>query len=452
MKKYSLLFFVYIFRVSFTINAQTKADAEMLFNNGNYAEAKIIYEQLLKKKNKDPLLNFCYAKCLYSLGDLSAKSYFDIANNKYPQGHCLMGDLYFSKYHFEQAANEYELFLENEKGNNELIQKQKQCIVGAEMLKYIELIEVVEKIVVEKTNFLSKYQLPHEIGSIEQLSEQKTSYTTERKDRKFFSHEKNSQLDIFYSDLLLNDWSEPISVSKNINTNYNESFPFMMTDGITLYFASDNPEGLGGYDIYMTRFSPITNEYLPAKNIGMPFNSTANDYMFAVDEINGIGIFATDRDQAKDSVAIYRFLFKKEKTFVKDVDSIALYAFAQLKKYKKAKAITTKEPTNKTQQTQHKNNGINFIVNSETIYHSLDNFKSDETRNRFLALQILKSDFDLLKKKLNNKRKDYINSKGTAREDLSWEILTIEKELLTMQKRIQQQTIELRKIENKNNE
>lgn len=450
MKKKILFIIVYILGISFTLTAQTKTDAETLFNNGNYTEAKNIYEQLLKKKPKDALLNYCYAKCLYSLGDLSAKNYFDISNKKYPQGHRLMGDLYFSEYHFEQAAKEYELFLETTKSDDELALKQKQCIVGAEMLKHIELIEIIDTIVVEKTNFLSKYQLPHENGSIKQISKEKTSYISERKDRKFFSSDKNSQLDIFYSYLLLNDWSEPTSISKNINTNYNESFPFMMADGITLYFASDNPEGLGGFDIYMTRFSPITNEYLPAKNIGMPFNSTANDYMFAIDEINGIGIFATDRNQEKDSVAIYRFSFKKDKAFVKDVDSVTLCAYAQLKKYKKAKiTLPQKEFANKNKQTQDKNNGINFIINAETTYHSLDNFKSDETKNRFLALQILKSDFDLLQKKLNDKRNDYSKSEGEERENLSWEIITIEKELLMMQKRIQQQTIDLRKIENK---
>ena len=221
----------------------------------------------------------------------------------------------------------------------------------------------------------------------------------------------------------------------------------MMADGITLYFASDKPEGLGGYDIYITRFSPISNEYLPAKNIGMPFNSTANDYMFAIDETNGIGIFATDRNQNKDSVAIYQFVFNKEKEIIK-TDSCAIYDYAQLKKYHKATTSKKEDSTSKSDQKTKKNTGINFIINPKITYYSLNDFKSDETRNRFLALQILKSDFDLLQTKLKTKRKEYTSVENSEKEDLSWEILALEKELLTMQKRIQTQTIELRKIEN----
>ena len=447
MKKKIHIIILYFIGFGININAQTKAEAEVLFNTGNYIEAKVIYEKLLKKKPKDALLNFCYAKCLYYLEDFSAKYFFDIANEKYPQGHRLMGDLYFSKYHFAEAANEYKCFLEKGNEDADLTQKLKQCTIGAEMLNHVELIYIIDSLVVNKNNFLSKYKLPNEAGFIEQTTNEKTLYMTERKDRKFFSNELNSQLDIFYSYLLLNDWSDPISISNNINTSYNESYPFMMADGITLYFASDKPEGLGGYDIYMTRFSPISNEYLPAKNIGMPFNSTANDYMFAIDETNGIGIFATDRNQNKDSVAIYQFVFNKEKEIIK-TDSCAIYDYAQLKKYHKATTSKKEDSTSKSDQKTKKNTGINFIINSKITYYSLNDFKSDETRNRFLALQILKSDFDLLQTKLKTKRKEYTSVENSEKEDLSWEILALEKELLTMQKRIQTQTIELRKIEN----
>ena len=95
-----------------------------------------------------------------------------------------------------------------------------------------------------------------------------------------------------------------------------------------------------------------------------------------------------------------------------------------------------------------KNNGINFIVNAEITYNSLNDFKTDDTKNRFLALQILKSDFKLLQNKLQQKREEFSDCDASEKENLSWEILTIEKELLMMQKRLNSQTIELRKIEN----
>ncbi len=429
-----------------TLQAQTKSEAADFYNRGEYEKAKEIYGALLKKKPKDALLNFCYGKCLYSLKDLSAKHYFDLAKDKYPQVHRMMGDLYFENYLFENAAQEYALYLE-EKKDDALQRRYQQSLTGADMMKRVELIQIIDSVVMPKTNFLAHYKLSAESGALSQTSAENTTYTTERNDRKFYTQEVNGQRDVFYTYLLLNDWSEPTSLSKTINTPNNESFPYMMADGITLYYASDAPEGLGGYDIYMTRFSPISNEYLPAQNLGMPFNSPANDYMFAVDETNNIGFFATDRHQAQDSVAIYRFAFSKQKNIIKDVDTATLCAYAQLRKYQKVKAQTAKQKETRPVTKNPNNKGIDFVVNAETTYRSIDEFRSDETKNRFLSLQILKSDLAVLKKKLQQKRDEYANSTDETKEELAWEILTIEKELLTMQRRIQLQIIELRKLE-----
>ena len=49
-----------------------------------------------------------------------------------------------------------------------------------------------------------------------------------------------------------------------------------MADGVTIYYASDG-EGLGGYDIFVTRYNTNTDTYLVPENVGMPFNSPYND-------------------------------------------------------------------------------------------------------------------------------------------------------------------------------
>ena len=52
----------------------------------------------------------------------------------------------------------------------------------------------------------------------------------------------------------------------------------MLSDGLTLYFAAQGPESIGGYDIFMTTYDAAEGRFLKPENIGMPFNSTANDY------------------------------------------------------------------------------------------------------------------------------------------------------------------------------
>lgn len=56
-----------------------------------------------------------------------------------------------------------------------------------------------------------------------------------------------------------------------------------MADGVTIYYASDG-EGLGGYDIFVTRYNTNTDTYLVPENVGMPFNSPYNDYMYVIDD------------------------------------------------------------------------------------------------------------------------------------------------------------------------
>ncbi|MDE5935070.1 MAG: hypothetical protein K2G95_04790, partial [Muribaculaceae bacterium] len=48
--------------------------------------------------------------------------------------------------------------------------------------------------------------------------------------------------------------------------------------------------------------------FLQPTNIGLPYNSPYNDYMLAIDEVKGIGWWATDRNRIQDMVTIYVFV------------------------------------------------------------------------------------------------------------------------------------------------
>lgn len=70
-----------------------------------------------------------------------------------------------------------------------------------------------------------------------------------------FSEEVDGKLNNLYvSRLSVNGrWSQPKSLGAIINTPYDESTPFMAADGVTLYFSSNRPGGFGKNDIYLTR-------------------------------------------------------------------------------------------------------------------------------------------------------------------------------------------------------
>lgn len=75
-------------------------------------------------------------------------------------------------------------------------------------------------------------------------------------------------------------WDAPKLLSRNINTPGNELFPTVDAD--TLYFASDGQQGMGGLDIFRT-FKSDRNAWSPPHNLKAPVNSGADDFEFTID-------------------------------------------------------------------------------------------------------------------------------------------------------------------------
>lgn len=71
-------------------------------------------------------------------------------------------------------------------------------------------------------------------------------------------------------------WSKPVNAGPLINTPNNEESPFVHFDGQTLYFMRDGKEGLGGYDLYISR-RQIDGSWQAPQNMGAPINTGANE-------------------------------------------------------------------------------------------------------------------------------------------------------------------------------
>jgi outer membrane protein OmpA-like peptidoglycan-associated protein len=98
-------------------------------------------------------------------------------------------------------------------------------------------------------------------------------------------------------------WSEPEPLSE-LNTEYDESTPSIAPDNKTLYFASNRPGGLGGFDIYVARLQG--NRFGQASNIGEPINSSANDISYIALPNSTTAYFASDRSGGLGGYDIYR--------------------------------------------------------------------------------------------------------------------------------------------------
>lgn len=108
--------------------------------------------------------------------------------------------------------------------------------------------------------------------------------------------------DLYMTERVGEKWGTPTNLGPRINTSQHDAFPFIYQEG-KLFFASQGHYSQGGYDIFMIDLKD--NE--PVKNIGAPFNSTADDLGFTLREDGKEGFFTSSRSEGQGKDDIYRF-------------------------------------------------------------------------------------------------------------------------------------------------
>lgn len=72
-------------------------------------------------------------------------------------------------------------------------------------------------------------------------------------------------------------WGEPVNLGENVNSSSHDAAPSVSADGLTIYFESHRPGGLGEGDIWMSTRSSPDAPWQPAVNMGNAFNSPQQD-------------------------------------------------------------------------------------------------------------------------------------------------------------------------------
>lgn len=108
-----------------------------------------------------------------------------------------------------------------------------------------------------------------------------------------------------------NTWLAPEPLSSFINSPGDEILPILSRDGKELYFSSNGQYGAGGFDLYVSRFDQKKGEWDIPQNLGFPYSSPADDFMFINSLNKEFSILVSNRDNATaDSVRIYRLEFE----------------------------------------------------------------------------------------------------------------------------------------------
>jgi hypothetical protein len=111
-------------------------------------------------------------------------------------------------------------------------------------------------------------------------------------------------------DLFVSFWNgehatEPVNMGSVINTEMEESSPFLASDNKTLYFASKGHHGYGGFDIWVTkRLDDSWTNWSEPENLGPAVNGALDDEFFSITHCGNYGIFS--RQVSVHNVDLYR--------------------------------------------------------------------------------------------------------------------------------------------------
>ena len=240
-------------------------------------------------------------------------------------------------------------------------------------------------------------------------------------------------------------WTDETPVS-GLETDGDLRYPFLQNDGVTIYYAASGSESMGGLDIFVSRYNTATGKYLKPENIGMPFNSEANDYLYVIDEDNNLGWFATDRRQPKDTVCVYVFIpnERNQKFNYEDGDTLAIHRAARLTSIAETQSDLLAVRSARQRLTllryelaeKSEQGSFTYIIDDFTTYHNLDDFKCPDAAKLYQRWTELKHQYEADLAKLNKQRDDYADASRQEKERMTSQLLEFEDKVLKTEQQV----------------
>lgn len=456
-----------------TITSQTKNDlsqAKIDYKNGEFLKVLPIFERELNGKPTDPSLNLWVGVCLFETGGnlKSAEEYLLIASKRnLPESYLYLGDIYVRQYRVSEAKSQYDRYAKARPKEREttLANRNQYLEKLQRAISRTEDIQIIDSLIVNKDIFLSAYKLSPDAGSLSAFNDvfetnkkiESTVYTNGKGSKIYFGQPSGDKISLFSMDKLLNGYGNEKKISNNnLGITGNTNYPFVLTDGSTIYFAGEDENGLGGYDIYVTRYNLNNDTYLTPELLNMPFNSTANDYLYVFDEEKGIGWFATDRFQPEGKVCVYTFIPNEEVTLIESDDEIYKENRAKIasikntwrpgKNYSTLIANARKEKVIVPQKVSD----FTFVINDKYTYNAYADFKSSNARNLYFEAKEKRKALISTEQDLEAKRSEYITVSGNQRSSLANIIQNLESRQAQLYKQVQELEIKARNEEIKN--
>ena len=433
--------------LSLMLSGQNLSQAKKYFQAGNYQKALPLFRESLKSSPKRADLNQWVGICLWETGKRKeALPHLEAASKSMATSNAYLASYYFRAMDYRRASDYWDSYVSLRDEDEEFDERFSDVKKAMDMLGNVERIAIIDSLVVDKADFFRHYRLSPEAGSISSTDilpyakpqGQTSVFMPESKERMLWAQpDSTGRMSITESyKLVTGKWDNYSVVSpEQLNDGGDVNFPFLMADGTTLYYGCRGANSIGGYDIYMSRRDGTTGEYLAPQNIGFPYNSPYDDYLLAIDEMTGVGWWATDRLQIPGKVVIYIFVPNSVRRNC-DPDSEDVYSLAAVNSIKDtweddADYSTYRERINAiTYEDEAEEHDFVFHVRNGLTYTRFDDFRSAEARGLMEKHVKVASFIDDIRSQLADLRKSYRKASKASKQKYTDKIVTLERSIL----------------------
>ncbi|MBI9062492.1 MAG: PD40 domain-containing protein [Marinilabiliaceae bacterium] len=458
--------------VSFAVQAQDKVytakEALQLVKEEKYVEAEQAYAQLLQKYDREPRYNYYYGICLlqnnkdipHAVKRLKYAALKGVSRDTY----YYLGRAYQLGCEFDEALKNFNRYMKYASGSDGRKEKavvyMEECQAGKEASAKIYNLTVYRRDTTTLAQLLEHYHPVKDVGEVLRnkdffesgLDPEGLLYLTERGDEVYFSmaDDEDGGKNLYKMEKLLDGWGDSNSLDA-VNSDANDVYPFLQIDGATLYFASDRPGGLGGYDIYTTTYDAETKSFDEPVNMGIPFNSPKDDLLFVTDEFNSSGWFASNRETANDQWMVYHIKWDDSvvKNVVMDMNQVKIAVNMPLADdVSENGGVGVANGNGDPFSEEEVSAAFSFMIADTIVYTEFSHFNNDEARAAFeqgLGMEHQKDSLSLL---MGDKREAYARSNvETEQAKLVNEILALEKEVYGLDGQIENYFFTARRTE-----
>jgi hypothetical protein len=309
--------------------AEMKTKADAFFENANFLEATPLYLRLLSLKPRDFDYNYRYGTCLLfnSNNKKEAIKHLNYAVSNpsvVPETYYYLGKAYHLNYQFSEAIKYYEKYIGARAKPAKAMDAERDiemCRNGKQLLTTLTDIIVQEKKEIGNDKFFRVYEL-NDLGGnflvtadFQTKTDKKNGHTpliyypqepsviyyssygeNESKGKDIYFRRKNSD----------GTWGEAQLAEGDVNTFFDEDFPYMHPDGEYLYFSSKGHNSMGGYDVFRCKIDAATGKFGPAENLDFAISSPDDDLLYVVDADNRNAWFASARQSQDGKLQVYK--------------------------------------------------------------------------------------------------------------------------------------------------